>query len=405
MRRRRSTATPPPSGFTLIELLVVIVILGLLVGLLVPAVMRAVGTARDATAAAEVQAMAQALADFKSKYNEYPPSRIVCSENGDYSLAGLGGAGTLTAALGPRTVATLKRYWPRMSLNTSGTSGAAAGVSATNGSFYDFNGNDTLDSTPYVLTGSECLVFFLGGVPQSSGGGTSWSMTGFSKNPTNPFQSSTVTTNRTQPLYEFNNGRLAINSLNTSLPAPGFPGYLDPLGVASDPGVIPFYAYFSAYGGAGYDPDDCNMTEPDTSNVGVVVQGGFPANGAAFGSAAKNGMAGYCWSPAPNPYTSSPPIPTTGATGTPDTTNKKPRAWVNANSFQLISAGRDRFFGTGGQYLSSGNVKLPFVATSPGADTLQSIAANVAVTGVTLGNDIRFREQDNITNFSQGRLE
>ena len=74
---RRPTTPPRRSGFTMVELLVVILVLVILMGLLIPAVMRAVGTAKEAAVAAEINLMAQALADFKSKYGDYPPSRIL----------------------------------------------------------------------------------------------------------------------------------------------------------------------------------------------------------------------------------------------------------------------------------------------------------------------------------------
>src|SRR5579864_3603813 len=74
-------------GFTLVELLVVILIIAVLIALLVPAIMAAVRTARDAAVASEINNLAQALADFRSKYGDYPPSRIVLSETGFYDTS------------------------------------------------------------------------------------------------------------------------------------------------------------------------------------------------------------------------------------------------------------------------------------------------------------------------------
>src|SRR3954464_9629029 len=105
MRQSRPIDRRQQSGFTLIELLVVIVILGMLIGLVVPAVMRAVGTAKDAAVSSEIQGIGQALAAFKNQFGDYPPSRIVCSENGKYDVATLGGAGSPFAKLAPRTLA------------------------------------------------------------------------------------------------------------------------------------------------------------------------------------------------------------------------------------------------------------------------------------------------------------
>ena len=41
---------------------------------------------------------------------------------------------------------------------------------------------------PYILQGHECLVFFLGGIPQITASG--YGMSGFGKDPTNPFKNS-----------------------------------------------------------------------------------------------------------------------------------------------------------------------------------------------------------------------
>ena len=79
-----------------------------------------------------------------------------------------------------------------------------------------------------------------------------------------------------------------------------------------------------------------------------------------------------------------------------------------------LSAGRDRLFGIGGQYLSTGNVKLPYVFVDPAnpatanytPDSLQTKNANEqASNGQMLSSDIRGREKDNITNFSPGKLD
>lgn len=409
MKRRRTRPTTPNHrlGFTLIELLVVIVILGLLIGLLLPAVMNAVNGAKDASVAAEIRAMSQALADFNSKYSSYPPSRIVISETGDYNAATLGAA----APLAQRSMTSLRKVWPRLQFNTSGTAGYASGLTASN--FYDVNGNGKMDGV-YILTGPECLVLFLGGIPQSASGGAGWSVSGFSKNPLNPFQGPTFTTNRTIPLFEFNNSRLVSNTTNAttsaitdSSGAPWiFPGYIDSLGPGVEPTVIPFYAYFSAYNGAGYDPDDVDFSEPNSAGTVAKIAGAFRApNTVRVPVPAGNIIASL----APNPYTNDVPVPTL-ASGDVNAGGAKSIAWQNANSFQIISPGRDRVFGIGGQYLPNGNDRLPFVNAVTGytPNSFQTQQANATVTGITtlnLGTDIRIREKDNVTNFSPGKLD
>ena len=123
---------------------------------------------------------------------------------------------------------------------------------------------------PYILQGHECLVFFLGGIPLQTASG--YGMTGFGKDPTNPFTNNLTTStnysnNRQAPFFEFNPGRLVLDPTNpytALLPTfPQIPGYLDSLGNTLGSGQINFYAYFSAYGNGGYDPNDVNFTETD----------------------------------------------------------------------------------------------------------------------------------------------
>jgi hypothetical protein len=242
-----------------------------------------------------------------------------------------------------------------------------------------------------VLNGSECLAFFLGGIPLSDGSG-GFGMTGFSKLPLNPFLSPNSTSaganNRTVPNYEFNAGRLV------DLDNDGIPSYLDPLDVT--PGNRRAYAYFCAYGSNSYDPNDVNgvgrhydasdprndfehedPADPTTPNVERGFTVTTPTNSATPSVAV---------SPGPNPYCTTAAVPTTGTV-----------AWINANSFQLFSAGYDRLWGLGGTYVqgslgSSG--KLPVVTGDSGIMNAADFA-----------NGIRNRESDNLTNFSGGRLD
>jgi general secretion pathway protein G len=391
------------------------VILGLLIALLLPAINAAMKSARNATVGAEINQLAQALASFKAKYGDYPPSRILLWENGYYpDLNGPGsttpvGPGDITfGQLAQRSVAALRKFFPRVVLNTSGGSPFANNPNR----WYDFNGdgvrgtrlpNGTVDDKPYILQGHECLVFFLGGIPVRTDSG--FGMTGFGKDPTNPFSNSIASdpnyggnpnpmysANRQPPLFEFVSNRLVIDPLPLPYPkffgltVPGIPGYVDTLGSAAGTGgdTINFYAYFSAYGNNGYDPNDVNFATDVAGNVVSVEVDAAQQHYAmqyhvAFPTSAATTPPTSVSVP-PNPYTSSFTLLPAGTT-----------TFLNPQSFQIISSGQDGLYGPGGQYLPDSTAALPIDGSNP--------YVNTSDTG------IRTREKDNITNFHNGKLE
>lgn len=365
------------SGFTLIELLIVMVVIGLLMALLLPAIGGAMRSARNAAVSTEVGRMAQSLTEFAGKYGTYPPSRILLVENGDYSPTNFNyltytystpsAVDVTTGALVQRSLAHLRKFFPRLDLGTSGATRGPGTFVYTHGdtSFYDFNGNGKLDP-PVLLTGDECLVFFLGGMAQvtPSAKGNVYSMSGFAADPRNPFQPVSMATNRIPPTYEFDPGRLV------DFDGDGYPSYCDSLKT-----VRPL-AYFSGYGGTGYDVNDCNF---DTGNalaesddaltvtpITLAFRLAFPVKGG-----------GSAISPPPNPYSLT-------------STTVSPVVWLKPQGFQLISAGADGLYGVGGAFDQDASNPLPVDAanTKPGADVT-----------------IRFRERDNLTNFHGSKLD
>ena len=87
--------------------------------------------------------------------------------------------------------------------------------------------------------------------------------------------STNYSNNRQAPFFEFNPGRLVLDPTNPYTSAPTFPqipGYLDSLGnpTLGSRAPINFYAYFSAYGNGGYDPNDVNFTETDAYGNGPI---------------------------------------------------------------------------------------------------------------------------------------
>lgn len=148
----------------------------------------------------------------------------------------------------------------------------------------DWNGNGIVDTAPVTLYGDQCLVFFLGGIPLPQGAGGP-AVQGFSTNPQNPAAAGGP---RRLPLFNFHSARLIDRFGN------GFYSYLDAHGKQS-------LAYFSAYNAPnGYDryaASDC----PGLGFAGKEL----------------------------HPYA------------------EGPGRFLNPNSFQIISAGRDGNFGLG----------------------------------------------------------
>ena len=394
-RRRRT-------GFTLVELLVVITIIGILIALLVPTIGGAVQRANEARVAGDINTQGAALNNFKTKYGDYPPSRIILAESGAYNIAnppasplayygiqGPGdssgsmsysqnypniGNGTFAApdndvtytTLAQRSIQKLRQFFPKVQLTTSPPPATLPPLPAVPGGFYDFNGNRNFDVDPILLEGHECLVFFLGGISNHDiAGGTATfnGLTGFNGDPRNPFRppSSAITAaeTRIEPYYEFPVDRLYDDDYD------GIPGFVDSLGTLTE---ARYFAYFSTNGGPGYDPNDVNF---DPAAIGETGAAGrqFAVSFPVYGSA---GVARTTTSPLPNPYTSSVLVPTNGAA-----TFHKPQ------SYQIISAGRDRQYGGGGQFTQqTNNTRLPEYPP-----------------------DNRIPERDNITSFANGRLE
>ena len=387
-------------GFTLIELLVVVVIIVTLIALLVPVIASAVRAARNASVQAEINQMAQALADFKTKYGDYPPSRVILAENGRIpSVAvsnisgGLDPTGKIPTdisglQLANRTVNAMRKFWPRAPFTIGGVLDGTSTLDPGFGKlWFDFNGNGvaeiTASATPLYLQGHECLVFFLGGIPLTINNGQI-SVIGFDKNPINPFTNGLINSgamysaNRNPPFFPFDGGRLNYTNGSSSQ----IPGYLDSL--RSQPAKQNFYAYFSTNNGSGYDPNDMNVkNDADFDNTGTQVALQFCA---PLAIPAQTGQSQRTLSFSPNPYTMGSTVPNMSLNQTP--------AYINAQSYQIISPGTDGGYGTGGIYAAIPAGGSPELASTP-------------QNSLTNSNDagIRTIERDNLTNFHNGKLE
>lgn len=397
MKRFRSER----QGFTLIELLIVVVIIGVLVALLLPVVGAAIKRTREAQVTSEINGLATALQQFKTRYGDYPPSRVYLNESGYFpvgSTATLAGNGTTDVTLGAlasRSLQYLRKFFPRAPFRIDQPA-FQAGSSA----WFDFDGNGVM--RPYnandplyggtILEGHQCLVWFLGGVPEVDPvSGAVLGVSGFGKNPMNPFSNHIRTDprynngpnpmyseTRSTPFYDFKANRLIADPNHRN----GFVGYYDTLGVASSvaAGTSPlnFFAYFSSYGGSGYDPNDVNFVESDNNGVSPLTCA-FNSDSpvySASGSASRIAI-----SPSPNPYTTSLTLGGNGVT-----------AWQNRNTFQIISAGADGVYGVGGYF-------------SPASDSERIPLDTKNKPYNSSDGALRLFERDNLTNLSNNRLD
>jgi len=185
-------------GFTLIELLVVIAIITILVSLLIVGIWAVLGKGPEIRNRTELNNINLALAEFKNKHGIYPPSSIkLCTWYSEYDI---NNPNTIVANYERSQVAFLTTIWPNLDWRQE----------------LKWAGNNPLPpKTGVTLEGHQCLVFFLGGIPQ----GNKVAPSGFYKNPLNPTVA--TSTNEVIKYFEFDGKRCEI------LKGIHFPSYLD----------------------------------------------------------------------------------------------------------------------------------------------------------------------------------
>ncbi|QDV53236.1 prepilin-type N-terminal cleavage/methylation domain-containing protein [Gimesia fumaroli] len=270
MKRRsfqpQTTSQQNRHAFTLIELMIAIVIILILLGLLIPAIGAVRLRAQQSQVRAEISSLESALTSFKADFGMDPPSYIILHEAG-------------TATWDQHSKALIRKMWPQFQFGLD----------------RDIN-NDGDETDSFELSTGECLVFFLGGVWDSTGVAPN----GFSKNPADPFSIASGGTNRQGPYFEFDTSRF------TDIDGDEAAEYKDTFPSQQLP-----YLYISSYGGRGYRTTELPSIPALSVNVTNVYHQGTP--GDPLGPAFK------------------------------------------LKSYQIISPGADSQYGTGGNYSSDKN--------------------------------------------------
>lgn len=344
-RKPRLNPVKPRGGFTLVELMVVVVIIVILIGLVLPAITGVRTRAREAQVTNDISQLEKAITAFKVDYGIDPPSQITLfAAQADWDNPML--------ANSIRSKGLIKQIWPRFNFANCG--GASTGTTfAVPGVPTQLNLGSGMP-TQINLNGAECLVFFLGGMVDT----TSGAFVGFAKDDTQPFaprSGAAGITNRVGPFFEFA-GALKIpvsttagdsnwSGRMTDKDNDWLPEYKDPLPQQTMP-----YVYFSAASGS-------YRTAPTTAGMAISMSNPWvntDNRDAAMSSYTLMNYAYYVsFNPTVSPVMSAPHRP---------------------KGYQIISPGSDATYGTGGLF---------------NPDSTSSLSTF---------------DRDNITNFHSGRL-
>lgn len=360
-------------GFTLIEILVVIIIIGILAALLVPAIGGAIRTAKVGRIKLEITNLAMAVETYHNKFGDYPP---------DFSDWGVVQRhfGSAFTRMDPREMALLRSL-------THGDSGFhPAGIDRAEALVLTLGGYSSDPQHP--LTGPGGPLEYVG-----SGDVTHRDNYQYRADRDNAFFDFDVTrmpTTRMDP----NAPLSATNKLaSTDESDFGTGPWPDPLPVYRGSENVAPYVYFQART-YGYIP-----------SVGAF-------NG--YGPKDSNGLASGPLG-AVRPYKTSRPRPKAGTAAygsLPEAS--KAYDFMNADTFQIISAGLDDYYGTivdqtggtspvyflfptGQAMLVNGSASSPGEMTNNSYNGYEENSMNSAI--------VENGHLDNVTNFSQGKLE
>jgi prepilin-type N-terminal cleavage/methylation domain-containing protein len=303
MRASRNRRRP---AFTLVELLAVIAIIAVLVGLLIVGVFKFTRKGPEVETRVELGQLEMAVESVKTQRSvKFLPSFIILREDCNYNLANPQEAAS---------VMFLQQFFgKRIPINNTGSP------------WIDWNGNGIKETNPWTLSGDQCLVFWLGGIPAPPGGPTG--CTGFSPDPTNP---ATGLGTRTPPNFEFKINRLIVG-------ANGFLSYQDAYGTGAP------YAYFSS----------TTINRAASTSPGTLLTYQADCPGIAGGPV--------------NPYF---------------VASSSPVQFLKPNGFQIISAGRDGKFGDVASQSPPGwNPSTGYATNYIGADDMANFSGSILGSG------------------------
>jgi general secretion pathway protein G len=292
-------------GFTLVELLVVFAIISVLVSLISAAVWKSMIMASRVRARSEISQLAVALENFKAKYGFYPPSRLMLLESLSFYPSN-----PPPGSLASDSIEFLLRMFPKASTAWSNTNPANGPVGINWSGRAGYNGPNP-SAFPPILEGDQCLVFFLGGIPDNFSGSTN--CTGFSTNPFDPSFHIRNGGDTLPPFFEFDSSRLVPPHGQMTVHRPFSYSYFDTYRQRP-------YAYFSS----GKSRNNYNRyfgTYHNSDCASLLVIPNSP-------------LSGSVWPYAEGTSTAGPLTPST-------------LSYLNPSSFQILTAGADGLFGTG----------------------------------------------------------
>lgn len=333
----RLSSVQKRNAFTLVELLVVIAIIAILMALTVGVMSKVYVYLDEVKVVTEVNRMSESCQLFKTTFGRHPPARIILCETGSAYSTLISGGG-VQGQLAAYSAEYLSNIFP--------------GISFT-GNTFDWNGDGAIAGN-WVLEGEECLVYFLGGMRSNLG-----VPVGFNTDKTRP----TLITSgaRLGPFFQFEIDRLAA-SPNNALSGNNFQVYKDVYGTA--------YAYFL----------------PRTPGMNNYFHPGAPQ--LTGGTAAEQQFLSDCYRLTGN-YV--PLWQQALPAGTPTTIS-----YFKGDTFQIVSAGKDKLFGCGGQWNQT-NPETSQLDYMTNAGTLVPLAGTATVTD-------KQATYDNITNVTNGRV-